>query len=77
MNDTGYVPCVNSTLLFADDTKLFRCIKSNFDVDQLQKDVDALVEWSKLWFLLTSQSASIYELDQVNTMLHIPLMVWK
>ena len=43
---------VNSTLLlFADDTKLFHCIKSNFDVDRLQRDVDALMEWSKLWLL--------------------------
>ena len=44
--------CVNSTLLlFADDTKPFRCIKSNFDVDQLLTDIDALMEWSKLWLL--------------------------
>ena len=50
MNDLP--SCVNSTLLlFADDTKLFRCIKSNFDVDQLQRDIDALMEWSKLWLL--------------------------
>ena len=32
-----------------DYTKLFRCIKSNVDVDQLQRDIDALMEWSKQW----------------------------
>ena len=36
---------------FADDTKLFRCIKSNFDVVQLQADIDALLGLSKLWLL--------------------------
>ena len=44
--------CVSSSLLmFADDTKLFRCIRSEMDVAQLQHDIDALFEWSKLWLL--------------------------
>ena len=61
---TIYVPndlpsCVNSTLLlFADNTKLFHCIKSNFDIDQLQRDIDALMEWSKLWLLSFNISKS-------------------
>ena len=37
--------------MFADDTKLFRCIRSEMDVAQLQHDIDALFEWSKLWLL--------------------------
>ena len=42
----------NSTLLlFADDIKLFCCIKSNSDFFQLQVDINALMEWSKLCFL--------------------------
>ena len=37
--------CVNSMLLlFADDIKLFCCIKSNSDVFQFQVDIDALME---------------------------------
>ena len=37
--------------MFADDTKLFWCIRSEMDVAQLQHDIDALFEWSKLWLL--------------------------
>ena len=44
--------CVSSSLLmFADDTKLFRCIRSEMDIAQLQHDIDALFKWSKLWLL--------------------------
>ena len=38
-------------VLFADDTKLFHCIKSPNNVRELQKDIDALFCWSKQWFL--------------------------
>ena len=38
-------------MLFADDTKLFHCIKSPNNVRELQKDIDALFCWSKQWFL--------------------------
>ena len=38
-------------MLFADDTKIFRCIVSNQDYIQLQQDILALEEWSKLWQL--------------------------
>ena len=37
--------------LFADDTKVFRHIKSQADIEQLQDDVDNLVTWSKTWLL--------------------------
>ena len=74
MNDLPYASCVNNTLiLFAGDTMLFHCIKSKFDVDQLQRDTDMLW-WNREscgFFPLTSQSASIYKLDQVHIMLHI------
>ena len=44
--------CVSSSLLmFADDTKLFQCIRFEMDVVQLQHDIDALFKWSKLWLL--------------------------
>ena len=65
--------CINSTLLlFADDTKLFCCIKSNSDVFQLQANTDALMEWSKLWLLssLISLSVSTCELDLSPILLH-------
>ena len=37
--------------LFADDTKIFRHIKSTEDHKQLQNDLDNLVKWSNIWLL--------------------------
>ena len=39
------------SLLFADDTKIFRRIASHQDYIQLQQDILALEKWSKLWQL--------------------------
>ena len=41
----------NSLVLFADNTKLFRCIKSPEDVRELHKYIYALFCWSKQWLL--------------------------
>jgi len=35
-------------LLFADDTKLYHTIRSCSDVQQLQEDIDALYQWTRL-----------------------------
>jgi hypothetical protein len=40
--------------LFADDTKLWRSIKSNQDAQLLQDDVSTLIEWSGDWLLKLS-----------------------
>ena len=37
--------------LFADDTKVWREIKSDLDHIQLQKDIECLIEWSNKWLL--------------------------
>ena len=37
--------------LFADDTKVYRQIKSNKDSDILQTDINNLVKWSETWLL--------------------------
>jgi len=37
----------SSLVLFADDTKHFRCINSPNDVKELQNGIDALFCWSK------------------------------
>ena len=37
--------------LFADDTKLFRSIVCDLDIDQLQANIDNFVEWSNTWLL--------------------------
>ena len=39
----------STTKLFADDCMLYRPIKSVNDVDILQQDLDAMVEWSQKW----------------------------
>ena len=36
-------------LKFADDTKIFREIRTTEDTQQLQEDLDMLVKWSKDW----------------------------
>ena len=37
--------------LFADDTKLFREIKSEHDIKTLQNDINEVVKWSNIWLL--------------------------
>ena len=37
--------------LFADDTKMFRAIKSVTDVETLQSDIKNIVKWSNIWLL--------------------------
>ena len=46
--------------LFADDTKLFRKIKSLEDVKILQNDINKLVEWSDRWLLKFHLDKCIY-----------------
>ena len=44
--------CVDSTTyLFADDTKIFKEIKSPNDEGKLQNDLDELQQWSDTWLL--------------------------
>ena len=41
---------INSKVLkFADDTKIFRCIETPADSDELQQDLNKIAEWSALW----------------------------
>ena len=43
---------VNKQLtIFADDTKLFRVIKSNSDIAILQDDLNTMIDWSDKWLL--------------------------
>ena len=65
-------PCVNSLLLlFADDTKLFRCIRSEMDIVQLQHDIDALLEWSKSWL----HSFNISKCKLICELVHSPILL--
>ena len=42
----------SNVFLFADDTKIFQRIATVNDMELLQRDLDALCEWSKKWLLL-------------------------
>ena len=42
----------SKVLKFADDTKMFRKIKSNADRQHLQDDLNKLIEWSEKWQML-------------------------
>ena len=42
----------SKVLKFADDTKVFRKIKSDADRQQLQGDMNKLTEWSEKWQML-------------------------
>ena len=41
----------SSILLFADDIKIFRCIRTHEDYTELQLDLNCLSEWSCKWKL--------------------------
>ena len=47
----------SKVLKFADDTKVFRKIKSDADRQHLQDDLNKLIEWSEKWQMLESVSA--------------------
>ena len=42
----------SKVLKFADDTKVFRKIKSDADIQHLQDDLNKLIEWSEKWQML-------------------------
>ena len=53
--------CIKSCLfLFADDTKLYREIRSPIDIGNLQIDISALEDWAKLWLLLYHPDKCVY-----------------
>ena len=42
---------ISEVFMFADDTKVFREIRSNEDIQTLQKDLNNLQGWSNKWLL--------------------------
>ena len=57
----------SKVLKFADDTKVFRKIKSDADRQHLQDDLNKLIEWSEKWqmlccLILESVSASTQDM---------------
>ena len=50
VNNLPSVIC-SSLMLFADDTKIYRCILSTEDAENLQADLNTLSQWSTTWQL--------------------------
>jgi len=58
-------------LLFADDTKIYRLIKSIADSKQLQQDLDGVVEWSRKWLLaFNSSKCHVLSLGEIENIVH-------
>ena len=51
----------SKVLKFADDTKVFRKIKSDADRQHLQDDLNKLIEWSEKWQMLFNPSHRTWE----------------
>ena len=51
VNDIPDHVCFSSIYLFADGTKILSPISSPSDCLSVQADLDAISDWSKLWFL--------------------------
>lgn len=51
INDLPNSVAYSVPLLFADDTKLYRCVHSEVDYNLLQRDLENLSEWTQTWQL--------------------------
>ena len=57
--------------LFADDTKVFRRIDSENDSLQLQRDIDALDDWTSKWLLkFNSDKCHVLTMGKVEDIKH-------
>lgn len=57
--------------LFADDTKILRCITSENDSISLQQDIDKLESWSKAWLLsFNTEKCHVLSLGRIENTQH-------
>ena len=57
----------NPCLLFADDTKIYSHIRNEYDIYQLQQDIDKLLRWSEKWQMpFNIPSAKVYTLVELT-----------
>ena len=60
INDLPDVVRTTNVLLYADDLKLFKVIKSLLDRLALQTDIDRILDWSIAWCLPLSLDKLVY-----------------
>ena len=49
INDLSEVVKHSTLRLFADDCIIYRLIKSTYDAEKLQKDIDSVLSWANVW----------------------------
>ena len=56
VNDLPRHTTTSSVALFADDTKCYHAIKGAQDVQDLQRDMDGINQWCRLWRMTLNES---------------------
>ena len=68
INDLPNVVNNSSVKIFADDTKVYREIKNDNDVKDLQNAIDEMYNWTNKWLLkFNKQKCKIIHLGNNNT----------
>ena len=68
INDLPNVVFDTSIKIFADDTKAYKEIRNNDDVNKLQKAIDEMFEWTQKWLLkFNEQKCKMLHLGNNNT----------
>ena len=65
----------SKVLKFADDTKVFRKIKSDADRQHLQDDLNKLIEWSEKWQMMFNFGKCTFTQDMGMKMHNIQWVV--
>ena len=64
-------PSNNEMVLFADDTKMFLNVESNYGIDCFQKDIESVCDWATDWSLSFNakkmQNFATWDKCQVHT----------
>ena len=61
----------SDTLMFADDTKIMRCIMSEVDSLDLQQDIHELEEWSDRWLLrFNAEKCHVLTVGKIENIKH-------
>ncbi len=56
VNDLPQHTTTSSAVLLADDTKCYHAIKGTQDVQDLQRDMDGINQWCRLWGMTLNKS---------------------
>ena len=61
----------SDSMLFADDSKIYRVIKSKEDSSKLQNDLNSLLEWTRKWLLKFNQDkCHVLSIGEIENIIH-------